>query len=303
MKVLVGIDGSEQQADALALGAQLAQADHGRLTIAYAYGWSRWSVRLGAAFHKTLQDDAEALVRDAQATVEGVPSSTRAIADPSAARALHRLAEEEGADVIVVGSSHRSVVGRTLLGSLGDRVITGAPCPVAVAPRGYADRDGIGTIGVAYDASPEAHVALDWAGELARATGASVRVLTVFEPVIPTSYVGGVPYDIQEIEKPLREECRRHLDEAVAALPAGVTGTGEMLSGGPGHTLAEAAGFTDLLVVGSRAYGPLRTVLLGSVSRAVVHHAPCPIVVTPRGTLASGADPVAAGTVAVAGGS
>ncbi|HEX8208420.1 MAG TPA: universal stress protein [Solirubrobacteraceae bacterium] len=270
MNVIVGIDGTEQQPDALALGAQLSRVEGGRLVLAHVYPWDQ-----------TLRPDAEALLRGAS-RLTGVPSTIRAVADPSVPHGLHRVARDEEADVLVVGSSHRGPVGRALLGGVGDRVVHGAPCAVAVAPRGYADATpDTRRVGVAYDGSPEARRALAWAGGFAEAVGATVAVLSVVE--LPT-VVGfaGVPYDVRGVEQPLREACRRELDEAVASLPDAVRATGELLDGPPAHALATAAAGVDLMVTGSRAHGAAHSTLLGSVSRALIHHAPCPLVVVPR---------------------
>src|ERR687885_718966 len=70
-------------------------------------------------------------------------------------RALHELAERESAALLVLGSSHRSAVGRVLAGTTAERLLHGSPCPVAVAPRGFATSEahGFATIGVAYDGS------------------------------------------------------------------------------------------------------------------------------------------------------
>ena len=74
----------------------------------------------------------------------------------------------------MVGSSHRGKLGRVLPGSVGESLLRGAPCAVAVAPRGYAgaEHPAIGLIGVAYDGSEEAKLAL---GEAERLAGPSAR--------------------------------------------------------------------------------------------------------------------------------
>ena len=285
MKVIVGIDGSAQQADALALGSQLARVDGGHLTIANAYPWSRAATRLGSAYHLTVEEDAKELLAGAEAMVSGVECTTRAIADPSPARALHALAEEEGADILVVGSCHRGPVGRAVLGGVADRLVHGAPCAVAVAPRGYAADGGEPRrIGVAYDGSPESREALAWAGRFAERIGGSVSLVMVYEPVVlAVGYPAGMVYDSEEIDKKQRAECGRMLDEAVASLPPGVEPTSTMVHGAPGPSLAAAAEDVDLMVTGSRGYGPSRTTVLGSVSRSLIHHSPRPVVVLPRG--------------------
>ena len=57
------------------------------------------------------------------------------ISDKSPAAGLHALAEREAA-LIVIGSSHRSNIGRSLVGGTGERLLSGASAPVAVAPVG-----------------------------------------------------------------------------------------------------------------------------------------------------------------------
>lgn len=291
MNVLVGIDGSEQQRDAIALGEQLARVEGGRMTIAYAYPWSPSSVHLGSAYSKTIRDDAEELLSKASRLATRVPSRARAVADPSPPRALHRLAEAERPDIVVVGSSHRGPFGRALLGSVGDRVIHGAPCPVAVAPRGFAEAaTETRQLGVAYDGSPEARDALAWTSRFAQAAGAAVTVFTVFEPAAPPPGSTGAPPDSSQLEETLRRAWQQQLDEAVATMPAHVEATGVMLNGAPAPALATAASDVDLVVVGSRGYGPIRTTLLGSVSRSLVHHSPRPVIVVPRGAAATSDD-------------
>ena len=78
--------------------------------------------------------------------------------------------------------------------------------------------------------------------------------------------------------------ARRALDQVLALLPSGVAATSEVVVGSPADALTALSGRVDLLVCGSRAYGPARHVLLGSVTHAVIRDASCPVIVVPRGT-------------------
>ena len=73
------------------------------------------------------------------------------------------------------------------------------------------------------------------------------------------------------------------LDALVADLPDGVAATTERLTGDPAELLAEYSKHVDLLVVGSRGYGPLRAVLAGGVGGRVLRTAHCPVIIVPRG--------------------
>jgi len=81
----------------------------------------------------------------------------------------------------------------------------------------------------------------------------------------------------------LRRQCEEELAQAVSALDADIDASETLLEGGARELLARASGELDLLVVGSRGYGPLRAMLLGSVSSALVRSAQSPLVIVPHG--------------------
>ena len=172
-----------------------------------------------------------------------------------------------------------------LPGSTAERLLHGASCPVAIVPHGYrAGRDvGIRTIGVGYDASHESWSALDAACELARGFGAAIRVIRVFDSTEVGTPGLAVGPAYAEVYKEVEERQRADLDRCVAELPEDITAEGVFLGGRPGHELADQSQSLDLLVVGSRGYGPLRAVLLGGVSHRLVRSAACPVIVLPRG--------------------
>ena len=82
----------------------------------------------------------------------------------------------------------------------------------------------------------------------------------------------------------LDQKTREQLAEARGAVPDGVEVDTTLISGDPVEALTSAGKAPGtLMVVRSRAYGPLRRVLLGSVATHLVRSAPCPLIVTPRG--------------------
>lgn len=186
----------------------------------------------------------------------------------SAARGLHGLAEELSATVIVVGSSADTAMGRMGPGSTGERLLHGSPCPVAIAPRGYRfhqEDSTLRTVAVAYVDSAEGGEALRFAGSMAQRTGAALHLLTV-------------------TDRPESGLSERLATEAAEVAP-GVATSVEVLAGRDvSAALAKRSeSGIDLLVCGSRGYGPVRSVLLGGVSRRLVRTAACSVLVVPRG--------------------
>jgi nucleotide-binding universal stress UspA family protein len=220
---------------------------------------------------------------------EGVWVKTRELRGTSAARALHEAAEELGAGLLVVGSTRRGELGRILPGSTAERLMHGAPCPVAVVPHKWQPRGVLETIGVAYVDTPEGREALHGAHALARRAGARLRVITVVQrsPIWYSETEAKMPprppKDFEDVEGEHRVMAEKALQRAVAELRDDVPVEVEALIGDPGEVLVDLSERFDLLVCGSRGYGPLRAVLLGGVSRRVAVAAHCPAIVLPRG--------------------
>lgn len=295
-RIVVGVDGHEGGADALALAGMLQTAGGGELIAVHVYPFDR-SVSLDRAeeYEAGLHDELAARVA-AQVREAGLEARVTVVADASAARALHAVVEREGADLIVVGASHRDQPYRTLLGDTCAATLHGAPCAVAVAPRGYADRPRpLQRIGVGFDGSQESHAALVLARRLAAATGAVLRVWTIVAPPPPAWPVAAYA-DWPDYEAAAIRAGNRMLAAAHAEL--GEDTDAEVVIGDAGGELADRTRDTDLLVLGSRSYGPVRRVLLGSTSLRVVQAATGPVLVLPRARSAEAARPPQAHSVA-----
>lgn len=289
MNVLVGIDSSPQRHDAVALGCVLVRALGGELHLAHVLPSAGNARMYGADLAGALREAGQEILDSARASVaDGVPVHEHLLQDDSPARALHDAASANGADVLVLGSSHRSRLGRALLGGTAERVAQGSPCAVAVAPKGYQAPAELRHVGVAYDAGDEARAALRWAGDVTVALGGALVVLTVAEPLNVGLYPSAEVMLREDMQASLVTARQGILDEAVAEAPPQAQARGELLHGSPPKVLEAAADDLDVLVLGSRGYGPLNAVLLGGVSHALLRDAPCPVVVLPRGAASSG---------------
>lgn len=259
MKLLVGFDGSDGGRDALELARAIgAPAGADALVVAVA--------------------PAEPLFEEVHEHLTGLEVDCRSFGGGSAAAVMTEVGEAEDVDLIVVGSPHRGAIGRALIGSVAESLLHGAPCAVVVAPRGYASErhDPFRRIAVAYDGTPESTAALRGAEALATHTNAALEILTVVAPpVAMPGMIGYVPVDPPDPDK--------IVNEAIHSVDSGLAASGKRLDGPPARTLAEACkDGTDLLVAGSRGYGPVTRVLLGSVSTQLIHLAPSPVLVVPR---------------------
>lgn len=279
---LVGHDGSARGDDALALSRALAPNDDARRLIVHVIERPAPDLSPNAGFRRGLLEDAEAELAPLRASLHAA-EELRVVDAPSVAHGLHALAEECGATLLVVGPSHRGKIGYAVLGTVADRLLHGSPCPVAMAIAGFAGSpQAIDRVVLAYDGSAEAESALAFAGGVAGALHASVDVVCVQMP--PAYYdlagVSGIPPTL--LEEPVKRAAALAA-RAVEALGAGHVGATATPLWPTGDAIAAAAAGADLVVCGSRAYGPLRHVVLGSTGHYVLHHAPCSVVIVPRG--------------------
>jgi nucleotide-binding universal stress UspA family protein len=284
-KIIVGVDESPGSDDAIALASSLAGMTGAQLVLVNVYAYDPHPNRASnPEYERYVRDDSLALLKRLW-KVHGENAELMAVPSPSPARGLHEFAADTDAALIVVGSTHTGRAGRVLPGSTAERLLHGSPCPIAVAPKEYANHTPSepAIVGCGFDGSVAARNALATAHRIAGAQDARLRVIRVFRPLAydapPQKGVpmGGITYNDQ-----LRDRAEEELDEAVAALEGEPRGERFFAVGDPGKTLAEASEELDLLVLGSRGYGPLHAVLVGGVAGRVVRDAACPVIVLPR---------------------
>jgi nucleotide-binding universal stress UspA family protein len=283
-KIIVGVDQSEGSNDAIALASSLAGITGAELMLVNVFPYdTRPSRALNGAFEAYLRKDSTELLERLRGDLEGA-AEIKSIPDPSPARALHELAEQEDAALIVVGSTHTGRAGRVLPGSTAERLLHGSPCPVAVAPKGYTWRpdEEPGIVGCGFDGSQSAQRALQAAEQIAAATGARLRVIRAFQPLRYDAPPKGIPMGGIAYNDQLQERAREELDAAVARLQGAVRPEPFFAVGDAAEILAGASEQLDVLLVGSRGYGPLHSVVVGGVAGRVVREAACPVIVLPR---------------------
>ncbi len=273
--VLVGVDGTSNGRDAIAFSTHLVDAG-GQLTLAHVYSGQLAPLHVVTPdlVHEEREASEQLLETESSAAAD-IGAQLISIAATNPGRGLHQQAEEQQADLLVVGSCDRSGVGRVMLGDDTRASLNGASCAVAIASRGYAEHPApISRIGVGYDGSAESREALAMARELAAPTQAAIQALEVVS--IPTYAYSGLtaPSLGNDIEVMLSEANSRMKELA------GVEG--RAVYGIAGEELAVFGDQLDVLVVGSRSYGPLRRLVLGSTSDYLERHARCSLVVVPR---------------------
>ncbi|HET8822707.1 MAG TPA: universal stress protein [Thermoleophilaceae bacterium] len=258
-RIIAGHDGSEQGRDALAL-AEALRAPDGVVIAAHVVPCA---------------DNSEPALSEARDGQRPDWLEVRAVPGGPPARGLHDLSEQLASDLVVVGSSHHAVSGRVRAGRTAERLLHGSPCPVAVAPAGFATEGGPPrVIGVAYDGSDESKSALNEGARLAARFEAAMKVITVVPPVTAA----------ETVREQRREAFRRTLQEAAGTLPVVARAAPILVTGRPAEVIAdEAEKGIHVLVMGSRSYGPLHRVFAGSTAIELMRRAPCPVIVIPRG--------------------
>jgi nucleotide-binding universal stress UspA family protein len=273
--ILTGVDGTGSGRDAVTLGAVLARATGAALIVACVYPKDGEGHEVATSTLDATRD----LLGDLPAEFRPVPST-------SPARGLAETAEAEGAGMVVVGSHRSGVIGRVASGGTAERLLHGTPCPVAVAPRGYRKlpRPGLRRVGVAFVDTPEGHEALRVAADLAAQANAALTLYSVVGVKSTWFIPEQVRPEQETVPAEVRTEYQAAVDKALANLPDGLQATGELLYGDVVDELSLLGERgVDLLVSGSRGYGPVRRVLLGTVSSSLVRQSSVPVLVVPRG--------------------
>lgn len=273
-KVLVGIDEQTRGRDAIALAKRLVSPT-GKLIFGH--------VHPHYSLYQT-GDEAEFEALEHQVTLEllssviaeaGVDAEARCMAAERIGDGLHRLAESTGADLLVLGSSREGQNGRVWLREGVRHALNGAPCAIAVAPLAYTE---LGTpltqIGIAYNGSDESRFALETGRSLATELHAGALAFQALQP--PSREAQLDPFD--GLEQLMREHEAKARERIVYE-----TGVGACAScGDPVEELSVFSGSVDLLILGSRDYGPVGRLVHGSTTHRLLGYARSPLLILTR---------------------
>jgi nucleotide-binding universal stress UspA family protein len=225
------------------------------------------------------------------AALQGSPAHlSQAMDRGTAAEAVLRRAEELNPDLITLGSRGRNAVARFLLGSVAERVVCHAPCPVLVARplNGELNRVVVGL-----DGSDTALRAARFLRALPLPSHCEVRLATALPfyqvGATPAGRVPSLAAELQALQVRGKEEALARLEEVAVAFPeAGRPVSTEFRQRHPAEGLLEIAEEqrADLIVIGRQGLSRIERFCMGSVSMNVLRHAGCSVLVVPelRGT-------------------
>jgi nucleotide-binding universal stress UspA family protein len=283
--IVVGVGSLHESDPVLAPAVALARRTGAKLRAVHAYmlpepmidAYARMGYldagiidRYGEEFQARL----ETLVREA---AEGLEVECRAVAG-TASQVLHEEAESSGAELIVVGSTHRGTLSRIFLGTTAEATVRGSPVPVLVLrERGEPVLDRVLLTTDLSEMSSIVHQrGIEIATRMNGGVAPEIRSLLVvaFDNVVPPP-----------LRKDLLDEAARsELDRFLSDRPGGAGSLSSTVRFGdpPREILDEAADWrAQLVVVGTHGRRGLARLLLGSVAGSVLRGAPCHVLVIP----------------------
>lgn len=229
-----------------------------------------------------------------QSALPGVPiSSAVHLGRPAAG--IIAVAKESQADLVVIATHGRTGLKHLLLGSVAERVVREAPCPVLVVREREHEFIGLSGYGpapvrlhqilVPTDFSPASAETLRYAVEFARQLGARITLChsVHLSGVFPTPEIPDSPSQV--LLDSLRDSARDRLkDLQRLSIPAELAGSAEVRIGPPAAEIPELArsGGYDLILCATRGFTGLKHLFLGGTAEAIVRHAPCPVLVVRR---------------------
>lgn len=279
--IAAGADGTDEGRDAVAFAAALADSTGAGLTLVRAFPTTLFPAA-GITDRATLREQADAGLRHDRDAL-APEALLHSVADLSVSRALAHFAERTQAGLVVIGSSPTAPEQRTAIGRRGRQLVHDVPFAIAVTRRGLAEQPvRLRRIAVGEDGGPEAQVAKATAIELCRASGATLVIASVIDDRYPM-IVGAVPSSLPEFERAWAEDrAAAEAEQEEAASQLDIDAEVHAVIGDPGLELRRLSDQVDLVVVGSRRWGPIARTVNGGVGETLVADAGCSVLIVPR---------------------
>jgi nucleotide-binding universal stress UspA family protein len=292
-RILCPVDFSGPATKALAYAAALARWHHAEVTVLHVHQMQISPLLavgpyVGPTTPVVLSDVERAQLEAALTqlttsdTMRDVTVTTTLIEDVSVPAAILAQVEAMHSDLVVMGTEGHSGIERLMLGSVAERVLRKATCPVLTVPpnanRGLSP-DSIREVFCPIDFSRSSAAALEWATAWAAKARARLTALHVIEMPPEASDPPLAEYAA------LRDRLIRNAHETMkTAVPDRIRLSGtfdeQLAVGRPGTDilrLAEARP-ADLIVMGVRGRGAMDLAVFGSVTHQVVRRAGCPVL-------------------------
>lgn len=287
--VVVGLDRSASGRGALEYAASVADHRNIRLRLVHAFLPSPYTDRAAAIgwgfdVEDVMRASAERLIGEATAGLSVAYLDLEVTSRTQAGSAAGILLEEsQRAELLVVGSRGQGGFADLVVGSTTLHVASHARCPVVVVPDARLDATTRHGVVVGVDGSELSEAAIAFAFQRASETREKLTALHAWHnPASPSPGVMmPLVYDPALVEHEEEIVLAKSMAGWSAKFPD-VEVAQKVVRGHPVHALVTMAATAALLVVGSHGRGSLRSVLLGSVSHGVLHHASGPVAIVHR---------------------
>ncbi len=198
----------------------------------------------------------------------------------SAYSAILSFLNEHPFDLIVIGTHGRSNLEQLLLGSVTEKVVRYAACPVLTIPRNYDLKNKIQTVTVPFDFSKQALLALKTAVEITNET-AKIELLYIFEKEKKPAFQLQGAYSKLDILPEIRRQATQRIKELMAEMKGASRKISITVSEGVPHKkIAEYVNknHSDLVIMVSQGQVGLDRFLLGSTTERVIRSVHRPIL-------------------------
>ncbi len=282
-RIIAGYDGSESSKAALKEASLWAKRHGGTLLLVHGVYFDQEEFAIPPALMEKRVEEAARICRAAEATARAeygldgkVATLVREGEPPDV---IARLAAENEAQLIALGTFGRSGLKKLLIGSVTSEVLLKAPCDVLVVKRPCASCSGTySSLLAPFDGSERARVALGRAADLARSEGAKLTVLYV----IPRYEEMVEFFRTDAIERSLRAGAEKVVEEARKIASArGVEAATEIREGHAADEIVKRAGALgiDLVVMGTHGWKGVSRAIIGSTTSRVITYSASPVLI------------------------
>ena len=284
MRILLAVDGSDQSYYAARALEHLKQADTITAMHAIDVPYPAFPMvmpevagEIYTVAEKRLREEGEHALQFVRSVLPPKTASVSTRLETGRpAETILSVADEEKADMIVLGARGLGPVKELLLGSVSHRVLAHAHCPTLIVNRAMVS---LSRILFPVQGPEDAEAAIRFLATKPFKNPGEITVLCA-EPYAQPTWPAGSP------NKPLADDLfkitERFAEDVVAKLVAlGYRATPVVRAEAPGAAILKHAETTnpDLILMGSRGLGGVSRFLLGSVSHAVLNRAPCPVLI------------------------